>query len=243
MPVSGLDGLDVLDYGCGPGHDLIGIATYSRPASLIGLDVSDRALEIAQSRIALLKSGDQVIVRRTGENEIPLPDSSVDYVHSSGVLHHVPDLKLTLGEISRILRPGGRVRIMVYNEDSLWWHLYVPYVLQIRRKILDPSMSLPEAFRMSTDGFDCPISVTYTKETFAEIADSVGFQTKFVGTSISVTEVDTWRRYAQEAKKDKRLAPEHRDFLSNIWKDSNGRLSIPPGRVPGINLVLELIHK
>ena len=132
---------------------------------------------------------------------------------------------------------------MVYNRDSLWWHLYVPYVMQIRQKILDPEMPLSEAFRMSTDGFECPISLAYTPHTFAEVAKSAGFQTEFVGTSISLTELDAWRRYGQKAKTDRRLAPVHRDFLHRILEDPSGGLVSPTGEVPGINLVLELANK
>src|SRR5437762_4766557 len=39
MPVDGQEGKTVLDFGCGPGHDLVGFATRSRPARLIGIDV------------------------------------------------------------------------------------------------------------------------------------------------------------------------------------------------------------
>src|SRR4051812_2514030 len=40
MPVGGLDDLAVLDYGCGPGHDVVGMAVRSRPRRLVGADVS-----------------------------------------------------------------------------------------------------------------------------------------------------------------------------------------------------------
>ena len=85
MPVHGLDDCDVLDYGCGPGHDVVGIATYSKPRSLIGLDVSDRALAVAKRRLALHKFGDHVTVRKLMGYSIPLPDSSVDYIHLCSV--------------------------------------------------------------------------------------------------------------------------------------------------------------
>ena len=239
MPVAGLDGLDVVDFGCGPGHDLVGIATYSKPNSLQGLDVSDRALEIARHRIAMHEFEVKVSVEKLSEHGIDLPDNSIDYIHSSGVLHHVSDLRSTLLEFSRVLRPNGRARIMVYNRDSLWWHLYVPYVMQIRKKIFDLDMPLSEAFRMSTDGFNCPISVAYTPDTFAEVAETVGLSTEFLGASISVTEEDVWHRYGQKAKTDRRLAAGHRDFLLSVSEDSTGRL-MHSGKVPGINLTLEL---
>jgi len=38
---------------------------------------------------------------------IPLPDASVDLVTSLGVLHHIPNVRFVLGEIRRVLKPGG----------------------------------------------------------------------------------------------------------------------------------------
>jgi ubiquinone/menaquinone biosynthesis C-methylase UbiE len=47
-----------------------------------------------------------------GEAEaIPLPDASVDVVTSNGVLNLVPDKSRAVGEVFRVLRPGGRVQI------------------------------------------------------------------------------------------------------------------------------------
>ena len=42
MPVNQADGLVVLDYGCGPGNDLVGFGHFSNPKKLIGADVSAR---------------------------------------------------------------------------------------------------------------------------------------------------------------------------------------------------------
>jgi ubiquinone/menaquinone biosynthesis C-methylase UbiE len=239
MPVAGFDGLDLLDYGCGPGHDIVGFATYSQPRSLRGLDVSEKALEIARKRIELHGFDRRTQVGRIEGSGIALPDSSVDYIHSSGVLHHVPNLANVLDEFARVLREEGRVRLMVYNRESLWWHLYVPYVMQIRRRIIARSVPLPDAFRMSTDGFDCPISEAYTLESFAKVASASGFITELVGSSISLTELSMWKKYSRVAVRDKRLGQEHRSFLQEVSTDSSGNLS-RLGAVPGINLVLEL---
>src|ERR1700735_2639473 len=53
MPVSSADGLTVLDFGCGPGYDLVGFASQSRPQRLIGIDVSQSSLAEAKSRLEL----------------------------------------------------------------------------------------------------------------------------------------------------------------------------------------------
>ena len=47
------DGEVILDYGCGPGNDLVGYALYTGARRIVGVDVSPRALELARDRLAL----------------------------------------------------------------------------------------------------------------------------------------------------------------------------------------------
>lgn len=239
MPVSGLDGLDVLDYGCGPAHDLVGIATYSKPRSLTGIDVSPKALAIASERLKLHDADNVVSLLHQTDEVINLPSGSMDYIHTSGVLHHVPNEIAVLKEFHRILRHGGRVRIMIYNRESLWWHLYVPWYLQVKKRVINRKVSIDVAFRMSTDGFNCPISQAYSSKEFLKLAHTAGFEGQQVGNSISLTEVQIWRKYAKRAITDNRLSDEHRDFLRQVTDDYDA-MPIWQGRRPGIGLMVEL---
>ena len=47
MPVHEQDHKNVLDYGCGPGNDLVGFGEYSKPRRLVGVDVSSTSLDQA----------------------------------------------------------------------------------------------------------------------------------------------------------------------------------------------------
>ena len=51
MPVKVYDNKVILDFGCGPDHDLIGFDYYSKPKKLIGSDVSSSSLEEARCRL------------------------------------------------------------------------------------------------------------------------------------------------------------------------------------------------
>src|SRR5262245_30130033 len=53
MPVTGWGDAVILDFGCGPGNDLVGFGTLSKPAKLIGMDVSTTSLTEAESRLQL----------------------------------------------------------------------------------------------------------------------------------------------------------------------------------------------
>ena len=136
IPMPDLDGAVVLDFGCGPGHDLVAITERARPARLIGMDVASTSLAEARARLALHGVAEpELVLLDEGSPHIPLDDASVDFFVSSGVLHHIPDVEAVLRELHRVLRPGGRGRVMVYNRDSIWVHLYVPFVRQLAERI------------------------------------------------------------------------------------------------------------
>src|SRR5947209_14505705 len=65
------DGETVLDYGCGPGNDLVGFLIHSRAAKVIGIAVSPKALELARHRLELHKiERARVELIRTGDSEV-----------------------------------------------------------------------------------------------------------------------------------------------------------------------------
>ncbi len=236
MPVSGANGLDVVDYGCGPGNDLVGFTEFSSPAKLIGVDVSKTALAISKKRLALHGKSVTLLHIEEDENHIPLESESVDLVHSSGVLHHAKNLEASLTEIRRILKPGGRLQVMVYNYDSLWLHLYTAYVLQIEiGKYRD--ISILDAFRKTTDGPDCPISHCYRPRDFLKLVENIGFSGHFKGSSISLLELEMLpKRYA--AMRSRILSREHREFLYALQFNQSGYPTIN-GAVAGIGACYE----
>jgi arsenite methyltransferase len=116
-------GETVLDIGCGAGMDLLLAA---RRAGLsgkaIGVDMTPAMLELAKR--GALKAGlwQNTEVRRGIAEELPVESESVDVVISNGVLNLSPDKDRAFSEISRVLRPGGRLYladVVVQRELSL----------------------------------------------------------------------------------------------------------------------------
>ncbi|MFB0564055.1 MAG: class I SAM-dependent methyltransferase [Candidatus Aminicenantaceae bacterium] len=99
----------ILDYGCGPGHDLIGFALRSRARKIIGIDISEKALRLAAHRMSLhnidLDRIDLILIQDSMLT-IPLEDQSVDYVYCEGVLHHTSNPEALLCEFYRIMKDG-----------------------------------------------------------------------------------------------------------------------------------------
>lgn len=237
MPVSGSDGKVVVDYGCGPGHDLVGFATQSTPARLIAIDVSKTSLTEAEHRLRLHGKPIEIVEISEHDERLPLPDASVDLVHCSGVLHHTADPERLLREFRRILKHDGYAQIMVYNYDSLWVHLFVAYERMLVEG-LSAGMTLRQAFTSSTDGPDCPISVCYTPEEFLAMAARAGLHGKLRGVAISAWEMKLLPR-RWDALLDRRLPSESRRFLYELTLDERG-IACYRGRVAGIDSCFEL---
>ncbi len=220
LPCSGFDGKTVLDFGCGPGNDLVGFLEYSHPNKIIGVDISSSSIEEAKNRIALHNTnGIAIELLNIVDGVIPLPfkDCTFDYIHCSGVLHHIKDMDSILKEFRRILKDDGFIRIMVYNRDSIFFHLIVAY----QRRVLDgldQYVSIDEAFRKSTDGESCPISRCFTKEDFSKICERNGFMAKHLGNALSDHE-NMKLHLIPSALSDISLEKEHRNFLKRLEYD------------------------
>jgi 2-polyprenyl-3-methyl-5-hydroxy-6-metoxy-1,4-benzoquinol methylase len=112
-----LDGLHVLDFGCGNGAMLQRLA--SRNVRCSGLDFSVASVEIATQRLRGLASFDGASLARGIPTDFG--DHSFDVVMLIEVVEHLlPDqLEPTLAEVRRILRPGGHVLVTVPHAEDL----------------------------------------------------------------------------------------------------------------------------
>lgn len=109
-------GKDVLEIGVGMGSDHLEWARRG-PRRLVGIDLTERAIDFTRQRLTLYGFRSELHV---GDAEaLPLPDNSFDIVYSWGVLHHSPNTRAAIGEVHRVLRPGGIARIMVYHHPSV----------------------------------------------------------------------------------------------------------------------------
>jgi ubiquinone/menaquinone biosynthesis C-methylase UbiE len=98
------DGRHILDVGCGTGHTTLAVAR--RADSVVGIDLTEEML--AQARRLATERGIENVHFVQGDAEaIPFADASFDAVVSRYSAHHFPHPERALGEIARVLRPGG----------------------------------------------------------------------------------------------------------------------------------------
>lgn len=111
----------VVDVGCGAGIDSLIAARLTGPTGqVVGVDMTEAMLE--KARRAKSEAGLQNVEFRHGYGEgLPVSDGWADVVISNGVLNLMPDKSAALMEMSRVLKPEGRLQIadiMVEKEVS-----------------------------------------------------------------------------------------------------------------------------
>ncbi len=233
----------VVDYGCGPGNDLVGFLIYTRASKVIGIDVSEKALRLARRRLQLHRVSPQRIrLIKVSDNDtnIPLEDQSVDYIYSEGVLHHTSNPQAILKEFYRILKQDKYICIMVYNRNSVFVNLHIAYKVMVLQRHY-PGLSLEQVFSRSTDGVDCPISRYYNPDDFITMCETAGFDAEFAGGYLSTFELELFKKLGVQAIFDERLPEQHRLFLRSLIFTENGCPTYQ-GKYAGIGGVYRL-HK
>lgn len=127
------DGGVGLDAGCGSGRWSMLVAP--RVVHLHVLDASADALAVARENLGAVPN---VSFHHASVGEIPLPDQSLDFAFSLGVLHHVPDTCAAVASIARKLKPGAPFLIYLYYalENRPLWFRFLWTASDLLRGIL-----------------------------------------------------------------------------------------------------------
>ena len=105
-------GKRVLDVGCGPGNLLVALAA-DVPERLIGVDVDETFLVFGRSQVenSIDPPAAVPILLRASLPTLPFADETFDLVTCFLVMPHVPDDRIALTELARVLKPGGTLAI------------------------------------------------------------------------------------------------------------------------------------
>jgi ubiquinone/menaquinone biosynthesis C-methylase UbiE len=161
----GARGRRLLEIGVGVGTDFVRFARAG--AHVAGIDLTERAVELVQRRLALERLEGEV--RIADAERLPFPDGAFDRVYSWGVLHHTPDTQTAVGEAIRVLRPGGELCVMLYARRS-----WVAYGLWLRHALLRgrPGRSLDDVLghHMESEGTKA-YSKQVARQLFADLEE------------------------------------------------------------------------
>ncbi len=132
-----------LDAGCGGGRYSIAMARHGA-SEVVGCDISEQGLGDARRRAADLPN---LRFEPASVLSLPFPDQSFDFACCSGVLHHTTDPDRGLRELTRVLRPGGYLFLLLYGTGGLRWPTIMavrPYAQAIGYEMMDAAMHIAE---------------------------------------------------------------------------------------------------
>lgn len=113
-------GQRLLDVGCGPGTITVELARRVAPGPTLGLD---RSAEVVAGAAAALNEAEAAPVRfEVGDlYALDHPDDAFDVVHAHQVLQHLTDPVGALGELRRVLAPGGLLAVRDADYGAFTW--------------------------------------------------------------------------------------------------------------------------
>ena len=116
LPAADLAGIRVLEIGLGYGT--VGNLLIERGARYTGVDIAAGPVEMMRNRIGLADRAATCAAQQGSALALPFADGEFDLLYTIGCLHHTGDLPQAIREVGRVLRPGGRAVVMVYNRWS-----------------------------------------------------------------------------------------------------------------------------
>ncbi|MFL6212868.1 MAG: class I SAM-dependent methyltransferase [Blastocatellia bacterium] len=138
----------VLEVGCGMGTHAALLANAG--ARLTAIDLTERAIEMTTRRFAVFGLSGRI--ERADAEKLPFDDTAFDMVWSWGVIHHSNSMETCLSQITRVLRVGGRLFLMVYYRPSLVYYFHCGL---LRGVLLGQLLrrSLQQIYVDASDGF------------------------------------------------------------------------------------------
>jgi SAM-dependent methyltransferase len=97
-------GKRLLDLGCGAGENSVYFA--QKGANCVAADYSAGMVEVALKLAAA--NGVNIEGQTANAMALDFADNTFDIVYASNLLHHIPDPKIALQEMHRVLKPGGK---------------------------------------------------------------------------------------------------------------------------------------
>ncbi|MGD1920579.1 MAG: class I SAM-dependent methyltransferase [Pleurocapsa sp.] len=114
----------ILDAGCGTGSGTDYLIHQNRGAEVTAIDLSEKALEVAQERCnrsgVIAKHDKPVNFYNLKLEEATTLEGEFDFINCVGVLHHLPEPDKGIQALAKKLKPGGILHVFVYAELGRW---------------------------------------------------------------------------------------------------------------------------
>jgi demethylmenaquinone methyltransferase/2-methoxy-6-polyprenyl-1,4-benzoquinol methylase len=184
-----VNGKIVLDVATGTADVAIALAAY-HPASITGVDISEKMMEIGRSKIEEKGLQNLIELKTAGAEELPFDNNKFDIVTVSYGVRNFELLEKGLLEIYRVMKPGARLVILEFSKPkgfpiqqlfSLYFRLILPLIGRWIAKDAHAYTYLPKSVQEFPEG-----------DAFLRILQSQGFaQTQCKPLTFGITSLYT----------------------------------------------------
>jgi len=115
------DGHRVLDLATGTADLALAVANQGDRIHVIGLDPSQKMLEVGARKLNRLGLGGRVELVEGDAQSLPYPGQSFDGLCMAFGIRNVPDRAAALREMARVVRLGGRISLLELSEPGEGW--------------------------------------------------------------------------------------------------------------------------
>jgi len=142
----------VLDVASGTGEPALTIATKLRGGIVVATDLSEGMLAVAREN-AVRRGIKNLEIIACDVSELPFPDNSFDSVSCRFGFMFFPDMLQAAKEMTRVLKPGGRVATAVWNvPEKNFWASAILNVINKNMQLIPPPPGAPGLFRCAERG-------------------------------------------------------------------------------------------
>ena len=164
----------ILDVATGTGDFAFEALTILKPEKIIGVDISQGMLDIAQQKIKKRNLGDKFEVKLGDSEKLPFDADGFDAVTVAYGVRNFENLETGLADIRRVLKPGGKAVVLEFSKPKAFpikqlYNFYFNYITPGIGKLFSQDARaytyLPESVAAFPDG-----------KTFTALMDKVGFK-------------------------------------------------------------------
>ena len=142
----------VLEIAGGTGEPGLTIASKLKGGKVIITDLSEKMLEIAKEH-AKTRGIDNIETRACDVSELPFADNTFDAISCRFGFMFFPDMLLATKEMARVLKPGGRIAVAVWNgPEKNFWVTAIGSTINRNMHLSPPPPEAPGMFRCAKEG-------------------------------------------------------------------------------------------
>jgi demethylmenaquinone methyltransferase/2-methoxy-6-polyprenyl-1,4-benzoquinol methylase len=165
--------VSVLDVATGTGDLAIAIGSL-KPQKIVGIDISEKMLEIGRQKLAANGLDQMITLRQADAERMPFSDNSFEAITVAFGVRNFEDLLLGLTEMRRVLRPGGVMLILEFSHPRSFpmkqlYGIYSRFVIPVMGRLISGNSKaytyLPESVAAFPSG-----------KNFLSILDSLGLK-------------------------------------------------------------------